>query len=92
MKIYSNFSIATKDILSQFEELKKQGNTLENQQQTVESVCSKQLDTGVCTALLNGNFEKFKTGTFNNDDLLTFVATQIAKERKNSGSSHGHHH
>ncbi|KAF0983045.1 hypothetical protein FDP41_011023 [Naegleria fowleri] len=88
--MYKTLKNSFKDILSQLDELKKTGNTLDNQSQVVETVCSKQLDPGVCKTLMNGNYEKFKAGTFSNDDLLQFVAQQIAKDRKQHGGS-GHH-
>ena len=92
MDLLITTTIACKDIQCQVDELKKQGNTLENQAETIETICSKQLDSGVCKSLMSGNFEKFKTGTFSNNDLMEYVARQIAIERKtNPHGHHGHH-
>ncbi|KAG2393418.1 hypothetical protein C9374_006949 [Naegleria lovaniensis] len=88
--IFKTLQNSYKDILSQLDEMKKSGNTLDNQSQVVESVCSKQLNPSVCKSLMNGNYDKFKAGTFSNEDLQKFVAQEIAKQRKNSGGA-GHH-
>ncbi|EFC49749.1 predicted protein [Naegleria gruberi] len=90
--MYKTLKNSCKDIQCQVEELKKQGKSLDNQDETIETICSKQLDSGVCKALMVGNFEKFKSGTFSNTDLMEYVAHQIAKERKeNPHGHHGHH-